>query len=196
MSAEGEITSLLLQMKEGDRRAESRLAALVYSDLRRVARKLMSRERPDHTLQPTALVNEAYLRLLAQDDRDWNNRVHFFSVAAQCMRRILVDHARSRSAEKRRGNLAKVDLENACLAMNDRSDEILALDQALDRLAALDPRQSRIVELRFFAGLSEDEIASVMGVSIRTVKREWSFAKAWLKRELGSHEARATESPA
>ncbi len=196
MPAEGEITSLLFQMKQGDRHAESRLAALVYTDLRRVARRLMSRERPDHTLEPTALVNEAYLRLLAQYDRDWNNRVHFFSVAAQVMRRILVDHARSRSAEKRRANLAKVDLEHACLPVNDRSDEILALDQVLDRLAALDARQSRIVELRFFAGLTEDEIAALLGVSPRTVKREWSFAKAWLKRELRSREAQSTESPA
>jgi RNA polymerase sigma-70 factor, ECF subfamily len=192
MAVEGQITSLLFQVKQGDRSAESRLAGLVYSDLRRVAHKLMSHERPDHTLNPTALVNEAYMRLLGQYDRDWNNRAHFFCVAAQMMRRILVDHARSRNAAKRGSNLLQVDFDDARLLAEDRSEEILALDQVLDRLSSQDPRQAKIVELRFFAGLTEEEIAEFLGISSRTVKREWSFAKAWLKRELTSCYSRAT----
>jgi RNA polymerase sigma-70 factor, ECF subfamily len=184
MLAAGDITTLLSQAKQGDGHAQSQLAALVYSDLRRIARKLMSRERAGHTLEPTALVNEAYLRLLGNADRDWNDRVHFFGVAAQVMRRILVDYARSRAAEKRGADAIKVPLEDVAIPLIERREEILALDQALVRLSNQDPRQGQIVELRFFAGLSEEEIALLLEVSPRTVKREWNFAKAWLKREL------------
>jgi RNA polymerase sigma-70 factor, ECF subfamily len=188
----GEITSLLRQMSQGDRYAQSRLAGLVYGDLRRLAGKLMSRERPDHTLEPTALVNEAYLRLLGHADHNWNNRVHFFSVAAQVMRRILVDSARARRAEKRGAVAVKVPFDEAVIPFHEHREEVLALDEALERLSSQDPRQAKIVELRFFAGLTEEEIALLMGVSPRTIKREWNFAKAWLKRQL-SRCAKPTE---
>jgi RNA polymerase sigma factor (TIGR02999 family) len=185
MAAEGDITTLLFQMKQGDPHAESRLAGLVYTDLRRLARKLMSRERSDHTLEPTALVNEAYLRLLGEGDHGWNDRAHFFSVAARAMRHILVDYARSRNAAKRGPHMVKVTLEDAA-AVTDRSEEILVLDEVLNRLASQDPRQARIVELRFFAGVMEEEIAQLLGISARTVTREWNFARAWLKRALSA----------
>jgi RNA polymerase sigma-70 factor, ECF subfamily len=188
--AAGDITKLLLHVKHGDRRAESRLIAFLYNDLRRIARRLLSRERGDHTLSPTALVNEAYMRMLGQYDRGWNDRVHFFSICAQVMRHVLVDHARAPCSEKRRWTRIRVDLHGALVRVNDRNEEILALDLALIRLSAQDPRQARIVELRFFAGLTEEETAECLGVSPRTVKREWAFAKAWLKRELSSRNSR------
>jgi RNA polymerase sigma-70 factor, ECF subfamily len=184
--AAGEITELLLHVQHGDRRAESRLIAFLYNDLRRIARRLLSRERGDHTLSPTALVNEAYMRLVGQYGRGWNDRVHFFSLCAQVMRHVLVDHARAHISEKRRWTGLRVDLDGASARADDRNEEILALDEALARLSAQDPRQARIVELRFFAGLTEEETAVCVGVSPRTVKREWAFAKAWLKRALTS----------
>jgi RNA polymerase sigma-70 factor, ECF subfamily len=189
MLAKGEITDLLLQVKQGDRHAESRLMAVLYDDLRRIARRLLSRERSDHTLSPTALVNEAYMRLVGQ--QGWNDRTHFFSVAAQVMRRILVDYARSRYAAKRGGHLFRVDLHETDVIVTNRSEDILALDNVLSRLSAQDQRQARIVELRFFAGLAEEEIAELLEISTRTVKREWSFAKAWLKRELATNNSGA-----
>ena len=144
----------------------------------------MLRERPDHTLQATALVHEAYLRLIDQREVNWQNRAHFFGIAAQLMRRILVDYARGLKAGKRLGARHKISLEDALVISKDRSADLLALDEALSRLAAKDPRQSRIVELRFFSGLSIEETAEVLGISVRTVKRDWNFARAWLYSEL------------
>lgn len=181
----GEITSLLADLNGGNRAAENRLATLVYRELRVLAARYMKRERPDHTLQPTAIVDEAFLRLTRGTRVDWQGRGHFFALAAQAMRRILVDHARSRDAVRRGGPLAqKISLENATLFEPEQSLELLALDEALTRLAEFDERQSRIVELRFFAGLSIEETSRVMGVSSMTVKREWDVAKSWLYGEL------------
>jgi RNA polymerase sigma factor (TIGR02999 family) len=157
---------------------------LVYSELLRAARRYMRGERPDHTLQPTALVHEAYLRLVGQREIAWQNRAHFFGVAAQLMRRILVDHARARQAEKRGGDVGMVPLEEAMVFKEEGGPALLALDQALTRLNQFDPRQGRIVELRFFGGLTEEEIAAVLGVSARTIKRDWNVARAWLYNEI------------
>lgn len=180
----GEITQILAQMRAGDPEAASRLAPLVYQELRRIAQRYMRFERRDHTLQATALVHEAYFQLLDQR-KDWQNRSHFFAVAAQLMRRILVDYARARSAAKRGGSLDKVELDQLPAVSEPLPEKMLALDAALSRLAEWDARQSRIVELRFFGGLSEEDIAALLGVSVRTVKREWSMARAWLYREVG-----------
>jgi RNA polymerase sigma-70 factor (ECF subfamily) len=162
---------------------------LVYNELRRVARRYLRSERPDHTLQPTALVHEAYIRLLGQREIMWQNRAHFFGVAAQLMRRILVDHARAHQAEKRGGHKQKVPLDEALEYTADKSAELVALDEALDRLAARDPRQARVVELRFFAGLTEQETAELLGISVRTVKRDWDVARAWLYKEINEDAA-------
>jgi hypothetical protein len=178
-AAPGEITKLLTETRLGNPGAESRLAELVYGELHRLAKRKMSGERQDHTLQPTALVNEAFLRLIRAEDMEWTDRNHFFSVAATLMRRILIDHARQFRALKRGGG-AKIDLDEAMAITHEHSDELLALDGALTELTALDPRQSRIVELRFFAGLSEEEIAALLDLSSRTVRREWRTARAWL----------------
>jgi RNA polymerase sigma factor (TIGR02999 family) len=156
--------------------------ALVYRDLRRIAGRFMQGERRGHTLQATALANEAYLRLVNQREANWHNRAHFFGVAAGLMRRILVDHARRVHARVIGGH--RVDLDETMVISEARSAELLALDEALTRLAALDPRQSRVVEMRFFAGLGEEEVAEALGVNVRTVKRDWQFAKAWLYGEM------------
>ncbi|MGH9433128.1 MAG: sigma-70 family RNA polymerase sigma factor [Terriglobia bacterium] len=182
--APGEITLLLAQLREGHRQAESKLMPLVYKELRRLARRYMRAERPDHTLQPTALVHEAYLSLVGQRDKNWQNRAHFFAMAAQQMRHILVDHARAHLAEKRGGDQAKLELDEALAHSPQQKMEVLALDEALDRLAQRDPRQAQTVELRFFGGLSEAEVAEVQGVSTRTVKRDWTVARAWLYKEI------------
>jgi RNA polymerase sigma factor (TIGR02999 family) len=182
--APGDITLLLAELRAGNRSAESRLLPLVYDELRRVARHYMRAERRDHTLQPTALVHEAYMRLAGQRDVDWQNRAHFFAVAAQLMRRILVDHARAHKAEKRGGTEPKIELGEGLALTEEKATELLAVDEALTRLAECDPRQARIVELRFFGGLSEEEAAEVLGVSARTVKRDWSVARAWLFKEI------------
>jgi len=182
----GEITELLAEVRSGKREAESRLASLAYDELHRIAARYMRRERPDHTLQATILVDEAYLQLVKQEDRSWQNRSHFFAVAAQVMRRILIDHARSRNAAKRGRTHVKLRLDEVFVFSDDRCEELIALDQALTRLAAWDPRQSKIVELRFFTGLTEEEIGEVLGVSPRTVKREWRVARAWLHGELSN----------
>jgi RNA polymerase sigma factor (TIGR02999 family) len=182
----GEITQLLIQVTQGNHEAESRLIPLVYNELRRLARRYMRNERPDHTLQATALVHEAYLRLTNQKDADWQNRAHFFAVAAQMMRRILVDHARAHRAQKRGGREPKVSLDEALAFTEDDSERVMAIDEALTRLAERDPRLGRNVELRFFAGLTDEEVAEALGVSIRTVKRDWRVAKAWLRGELSS----------
>jgi RNA polymerase sigma factor (TIGR02999 family) len=181
--ASDEITQLLTEINNGNRDAEARLMPLVYAELRRLAAHYIRQERPGHSMQATALVHEAYLRLVDQRG-DWKSRAHFFGVAAQMMRRILVDHARAKIAEKRGGGREKVSLDEALVFSEQPSVEILALDEALTRLEEWDPRQSRIVELMFFGGLNEEETADVVGVSTRTVKRDWSMAKAWLYKEL------------
>jgi len=180
----GEITQLLLKAREGDRAAESALLPLVYHELRRQARRYMRNERPDHTLQATALVHEAYLKLIEQREITWQNRAHFFGVAAQLMRRILVDHARARLAHKRGGSQEQISLDGAVAFSPAQSEQFLALHEALNRLAQLDQRQGRIVELKFFGGLTDEEVAEVLAISLRTVKRDWSVARAWLFREL------------
>ena len=181
---QGEITELLIRSTGGNREAFDRLIPLVYDELRRLARSYARGERRDHTLQPTAIANEAYLRLVNHQRVDWQNRAHFFGIAAQVIRRILVDHARKRSAGKRGGDQARIDLDDQAVAAADGGVDVVALDEALTKLATLDGRQSRVVELRFFGGLSIEEIAVVLGVSSGTVKRDWSSAKAWLFRQL------------
>ncbi|HME56860.1 MAG TPA: sigma-70 family RNA polymerase sigma factor [Terracidiphilus sp.] len=180
----GEITRLLLELRRGNPEAEAKLVPLVYEHLHRLAASYMRRERPEHTLQPTALVNETYLRLIPQADATWENRAHFFGFAARLMRQILVDHARRRNAGKRGGLINKLPLEKALEFSPERSRELLELDDALRSLESLDPRQSRVVELRFFGGLTEEETAEVLGIWSRTVKRDWRVARAWLRGEL------------
>ena len=158
--------------------------ASIYGELRRLAAFYMRRERSGHTLQPTALVNEAFLRLIQQRDVQWNNKNQFLGVAAPIMRRILVDHSRRRHAAKRGGSVDAIPFEQAVLPVIQRASDVMALDEALDALATCDPQQARIVELRFFSGLSIEETADVVGVSPSTIKREWNFAKAWLAREM------------
>ena len=183
-SSPGEVTQLLAKLRDGQRDAESRLIPLVYAELRRLAAHYLRGERPDHTLQPTALVHEAYLRLTKLHEVDWQSRSHFFATAATVMRRILVDHARAQRANKREGDRQAISLEDALVVSPSRSPQIIALDDALNRLAALDARRGKIVELRFFGGLSEEETGAVLGISARTVKRDWRVAKAWLYNEL------------
>jgi RNA polymerase sigma factor (TIGR02999 family) len=185
----GEVTQLLQALRAGDRSAEGRLLDVVYRELHQMAARYMRRERPGHTLQATALIHEAYLHLIDQREKGWQNRAHFYGVASQVMRRILVDYARTHRTAKRGGTHQKVSLEDAVLLTPEQSDEIVALDEALSRLAQLDPRQTRVVELRFFGGLSEGETAQLLGVSSRTVKRDWSVAKAWLYGELSTGDA-------
>ena len=182
-SANG-VTGLLVAWSQGDQAALDQLMPLVYEELHRLARRYMGREREGHTLQTTAIVNEAYLRLVDQRKARWQNRSQFFAVAAQMMCRILVDYARSRRYAKRGANLQPVSLDEAAVLSRSPAPEVIALDDALTSLAALDPRKGRIVELRFFGGLSIEETAEVLGVSPGTVMREWTLAKAWLQREL------------
>jgi len=179
-----ELTQLLIDWSNGDKSALDKLTPLIYDELRRLAHHYMSRERDGHTLQTTALVNEAYLRLVNRKDVHWQNRAHFFAIAAQLMRSILVDHARSHSYAKRGGGVKKVSLDDAVVVSEERAGEVVALDDCLKRLAEMDPQQSRIVELRFFGGLTIEETAEVLKLSPATIKREWSTAKAWLYREL------------
>lgn len=181
-AAPEEITQLLINWRHGDKAALDQLTPLVYEDLRRLARGFMGKERSDHTLQTSALINEAYLRLVDQDEPNWQNRAHFFAVAAQIMRHILVDHARSYGYEKRGAGAQKVGLDEVMVFSEERARELVALDEALTSLATLDPRKSRIIELRFFGGLNIDETAEVMELSSTTVQREWRAAKAWLRR--------------
>jgi RNA polymerase sigma factor (TIGR02999 family) len=183
-AAPGEVTHLLHELKRGNKEAEGSLVPLVYNELRRIAGSYLRREGPEHSLQPTALVHEAYLRLTDIKEVDWQSRSHFFAVSATVMRRILVDHARASRARKRGKGWDEISLNDAILPSPQRAPEILALDDALKRLASLDQRQSKIVELRFFAGMSEEEAGSVLGISARTVKRDWRIAKAWLFKEL------------
>ncbi len=186
MSQPGEITELLIEIRKGKKGAESQLIPLVYNELRRLAAYYLRGERADHTLQATALVHEAYIRLTQVREVDWQSRAHFFATAATVMRRILVDHARAQRAEKRRALHEAISLDEALLVSHMRSDELIALDDALSKLTNLDPRRGRIVELRFFGGLSEEETGEVLGISARTVKRDWRIAKAWLYDELNA----------
>jgi RNA polymerase sigma factor (TIGR02999 family) len=179
-----DVTALLLNWSDGDREAPAKLMPLVYDELRRLARDHLRRERPDHTLQPTALVNEVYLRLVDQQRVNWHNRAQFFGLAAQLMRHILVDHSRSRASVKRGGLVRKLSLDEAWMAPEEVAEELVALDEALVRLAAIDERKSRVVEMRFFGGLSVEETAEALGVSDKTVMRDWRIAKMWLHREL------------
>jgi RNA polymerase sigma-70 factor (ECF subfamily) len=183
-SSPNEVTQLLLDWSDGDKAALDRLMPLVFEELRTLARHYMRRERPSHTLQTTALVNEAYLRLIDQRSVHWQNRAHFFGIASQMMRRILVEHARSRNYAKRGGGANQVSLDEAMVVSPERASEVVALDDALTALALVDQRKSQIVEMRFFGGLSIEETAEVLGVSPGTVMRDWTLAKAWLHREI------------
>jgi RNA polymerase sigma-70 factor (ECF subfamily) len=181
---ETEVTALLVEVAKGNRAAQEQLVPLVYSELKKLARAYMRRERDDHTLQTTALVHEAYLRLVRHESPNWQGRSHFFGIAAHLMRQILIDHARGRLRVKR-GGAVKVLLLNEELTFSpEHSEELVRLDEALERLSKLDARQSQIVELRFFGGLSIEEAAEFLGVSPKTVKRDWAVAKVWLHREL------------
>jgi RNA polymerase sigma factor (TIGR02999 family) len=182
--ATADMTELLLRAARGDKQAEADLIARVYRELHRIARAYLRNERPDHTLQATALVHEAYLKLVAQREIDWKNRAHFFGIASQTMRRILVDYARQRNAEKRGGGGTNLSLDEGLVISDDQCDLVAELDTALLKLGELNERQAKIVELRFFSGLTEEEIAKVLGVSSRTVKRDWTTARAWLYGEL------------
>ena len=184
MPAPKEVTQLLIAWGNGDREALDKLVPLVYDELRRIARRYMEREPAGHTLQTTALVNEAYLRLIEQKGMKWQNRAHFFAISAQLMRRILVSMARARHANKRGGDARQVSLDEALVISEERAAELVALDEAMNELAALDPRRSRVVELRYFGGLSVEETAEVLKISPDTVMREWRRAKAWLYAEL------------
>jgi len=181
---DADVTTLLSEWGNEHHEVEELLFPLVYAELRKIARAHLRRERRDHTLQPTALVNEAYLRLVDQERVEWNGRAHFFGIASQMMRRILVDHARRRNAIRRGAGAHKVTLDEALAAGDGGEVDLVALDDALDRLAGLDPDQGRLVELRFFGGLTIEETAEGMGTSPATVKREWATARAWLFREL------------
>ncbi|MGH9832237.1 MAG: sigma-70 family RNA polymerase sigma factor [Blastocatellia bacterium] len=182
--SEKEVTRLLVAWSNGDQAALEQLTPLVYSELHRLAHRYLGRERKGHTLQTTALVHEAYLRLIDQKEVRWQNRAHFFAIAAQMMRRILVDYARSRNVAKRGGGAQQVSLDEAMEVSDERAADVIALDEALKSLSDLDQRKGRIIELRFFGGLSIEETAEALGVSPGTVMRDWTFAKAWLQREI------------
>lgn len=181
-----ELTQLLQEATQGNRDSESRLLEAVYDELHRLANSCMRGERSDHTLQPTALVNEAYLRLIGDSNQSWDSRAHFFVTAARTMRRILIDHARRYRAAKRSTGAQRVELDEKLIAVEGQCEELLAIDVALDRLSEFDPRQSQIVELRFFGGLSIEETARIMKLSEKTIKREWALARAWLAEQLRS----------
>jgi RNA polymerase sigma factor (TIGR02999 family) len=182
----GKITVLLQKVNAGDKTAEAELINNLHRELKRLAASHLRKNRPNHTLQPTALVNETYLKMLGGKKVSWQNRAHFFGVAARVMRQILIDYARARQAEKRGGSAVMLQLDEALAFAKGRPSELLALDAALDRLKVEEPRAHQIVELRFFGGLSVEEAAEVIGVSARTVKRTWSFGRAWLRAELGA----------
>jgi RNA polymerase sigma factor (TIGR02999 family) len=178
------VTELLVHWSEGDQQALNKLIPLVYDELHKLASRYLRRERASHTLQTTALVHEAYLKLIDQRNANWQNRVQFFAVAAQLMRRILVDYARHHRASKRGGDVHKLSLDEALVTFEEKDAELLVLNEALDRLAVIDLQQSRVVELRVFAGLTLEETAQALNISPRTVRREWSMAKAWLHRQM------------
>lgn len=188
MPAPSELTHLLLDWGKGDKDALDKLMPLVYDELRSLARRYLSRESAGHTLQTTALVNEAYLRLIDQSRVQWQNRAHFFAISAQMMRRILVDHARKQHYAKRGGGAVRLSLDDVALLSKEKAAELVALDEALEKLAEMDSRRSRVVELRFFGGLNNEEIASVLGISANTVMRDWNLAKAWLYKTVTKNE--------
>jgi RNA polymerase sigma-70 factor, ECF subfamily len=188
---QNEVTRLLQAWSGGDESALESLTPLIYAELRRLARHYMNRERPGHTLQPTALVNEVYLRLVDSPGIEWQSRSHFFGICARLMRRILIDSARSRHYQKRAGNAVHISLEEATVTGSEPAEELIALDAALSEFATVDERASRVVELRFFGGLSVDEAANFLGVSQETVFRDWRLAKTWLLRRLSEDGPRA-----
>jgi RNA polymerase sigma-70 factor, ECF subfamily len=181
------VTQLLLAWRDGDSAAFEQLVPLVHAELRRIARRHMGHERPDHTLQATALVNEAYMKLVDLRRMRWQDRAHFFAMSARLMRRVLVDFARSRRYQKRGGGAQKVSIDDALLVVEARGDALLALDEALEALATFDARKSQVVEMRFFGGLTVEETAEALHVSVDTVMREWKLAKAWLSRKLSKN---------
>jgi RNA polymerase sigma factor (TIGR02999 family) len=181
-----EVTGLLKAWSGGDQAALERLADQVYDELRRIARRYMRNERAGNTLQTTALVNEVYLRLVDVKNVDWQQRAQFFAIAAQMMRRILVDAARARGSRKRGGGAVKVNVDEALVVSPERDSSLVALDEALEAFTKLAPRQAKVVELRYFGGLSEEETAEVLRISVRTVRRDWDFSKSWLMRELSA----------
>jgi RNA polymerase sigma-70 factor, ECF subfamily len=183
MGDDGQVTVLLKAMRDGDESAAGKLLPLVYHELHNLARSYMRRERPDHTLQPTALINEAYLRL-ARDDVDWQSRQHFIGVAANVMRRLLVDHARAHNAAMRAGGMQRVEFDEGFVLSDERSKEVLALHDALANLETLDPRQAKVVELRYFGGFSVEEIGELLEMSPRSVKRHWALARIRLLKEM------------
>jgi RNA polymerase sigma factor (TIGR02999 family) len=187
------VTQLLIDWRGGNNDALNQLMPLVYDELRGLAKRYMRRESASHTLQTNALVNEAYLRLVNQQNVDWQNRAHFFAIAAQVMRHLLVDHARSKQYAKRGGGAQQITLDEGLAVTDGNQVELLALNQALERLDAIDSRKSKIVELRYFGGLSAEETAEVLGVSEITIKREWAKAKAWLFRELSQSDVSLAE---
>ena len=184
-----EVTRILRAWSDGDTNAPARLMPFVYDELRRQARNYLAKERESHTLQPTALVHEAYLRLVDQTRINWQNRAHFYGVASSMMRRVLVDHARAYTRDKRGGGAVRLSIEDVQVPLEQRAADLVALDEALEELAKFDERKCRIVEMRFFGGLSDEEIAEVLGVSTRTVLRDWKTARLWLYRELSEPSA-------
>lgn len=181
-----EITALLRQWRNGDQKALDKITPLVYDELHRLAHQYIRRERAGHTLQTTALVNEAYLRLVEQKDVDWKSRAHFFAVSAHVMRHILVDYARRHTASKRGGEVQRIELDAEATVSRERAAELVALDEALDALQKIYPRRSKVVELRYFGGMSNKEASAVLDISEATIERDWRFARAWLYRELGN----------
>jgi RNA polymerase sigma factor (TIGR02999 family) len=185
-AAPNQITLLLEQVRHGDYDARAKLAAAVYPELKKVAAGRMRSERPNHTLQPTALVHEAFLRLVASNQIQWQNRNHFFAMSAELMRQILVDYARRRRAAKRGGCAAALELEEWQAQMEERPDLVIDIDRLITRLSSLDKRQAQIVEMRYFSGMSEKEIAEALDISERTVRRDWNMARAWMRKELSA----------
>lgn len=190
----GDITRILERLNEGDRSYEGELVQAVYTELRKIAAGQLRRERGDHTLQPTALVHETYLRLLGTHRSAWKNREHFFRAAARAMRNILVDHARAAQASRRGGSSARVEFTDLSAFVESKADEILAVEQVLDRLETKSPRQKTIVEMKFYAGLTDEEIGAILSLSTRTVKRDWAVARAWLHGEIHHNDASAAHS--
>lgn len=184
---QNEVTRILHDWSGGDREAPERLMPFVYGELRRLARIFLARERGAHTLQPTALVHEAYLRLVDQRHVNWQNRAHFYGIAASMMRRVLIDYARAHATEKRGGGAVRLSIDDVQIPLEQRAAGLLALDEALERLAQMDERKCKVIEMRFFAGLSDEEIAEVLGVTTRTVLRDWKTARLWLYRELSQN---------
>jgi len=184
MATSSDVTVLLQRIRDGDSAASEAIVPLLYRELRGIAARCLQSERSDHTLQPTALVHEAFLKLVGQDNADYNSRGHFMAIAAMVMRRILVNHATARAAQKRGGGARRVPLHNDLRISKDRSIDLVALDEALTKLAERDARKAKVVEQRFFAGMEMSQIAEILGVSLATVKRDWEFARTWLMREM------------